>query len=583
MDTENYKEALSRAFGDACVQLSPAGGADATIQRPRNPSHGDYACAIAMQLAGELRRPPPDIAADILRRAALPDFVEKADVVGGYINIRLTHAAKTAVIGEALRRGPDFGRGEDNRQTLLVEFVSANPTGPLHIGHGRAAAYGDSLANILDFAGFEVRREYYVNDAGLQSEVLAGSAWLRRFLTDGEGQADMPHGAYRGEYLAAALPAAEPFLKDAPAPDSGLSERMSAASTEEAASMLAAAARESMGADRVAKLADAVSGAVLDMIKADLQALNVKFDRWFFEHELHDEGLPESAIEALREKDPGHIYEKDGALWFRSTQYGDDKDRVLRRANGQLTYFAADVAYHRDKLERDVSAERRLGLINVLGADHHGYVPRLSAAVAALGGDPKILEAQIIQFVALLEDGRRVKMSTRAGEFVALSDLVAKAGADAARFFYVSRKNDQRLDFDIALAAKQSAQNPVYYLQYAHARAAAIFRKWGGDLASLTGVDCAPIAEDPAAMALCAQTGIFPSAVTDAAAERAPHLLANYLRELAAHMHDYYEKTRILAEPPDAAMTARLALLAAAQTALRNGLSLLGVSAPESM
>lgn len=584
----DYKGILARVFADACAQLSDA--EVAPVEESREKARGDFSCAAAMRLAPVLKRPPPDIAADILRRAAaaMPDFVEEARVDGAYINIKIKTAAKLAIVGEVLARGEDFGRGEDKNETVLLEFVSANPTGPLHIGHGRAAAYGDSLANIMTFAGYEVLREYYVNDAGRQAEILAASVWLRRLLRECGGGEEIPAGAYRGDYLAeveeetralsvadiVSPPDLESFLES-------LLQKMRAATADEAGDILAAAFAESFAPQSErGNFVRAVSGSVLAMIKKDLESLGVHFadDEFFSEQKMHDQNLPAAAIDKMRARSPDLIYEKDGALWFRATASGDSKDRVLQRADGRRTYFAADVAYHRDKLSRNATR-----LINVLGADHHGYVPRLRAAVAALGHDATKMETVLIQFVALVNRGQRTKMSTRAGEFVRLSDLVDEIGKDAARYFYVSRKNDQHLDFDLALAKEQSRKNPVFYLHYAHARAASVLRGWQGETASLPDADCAALADNPAALELCARLAEFPGMVAQTADNRAVHLTAAFLQELAAAMHHYYEKTRILCDPPDDGMRGRLALLVAAQTVLRNGLNLLGIAAREKM
>lgn len=585
MPTSEYKMTLARVFAEACVHMSPTMVGRAVIQTPRDRRHGDYACPAALQLASAIKRPPRDIAAELLQNITLPDFVATADIAGaGYINIRLKTAAKLAVIGEVLRAAA-YGRAADNRQTVLLEFVSANPTGPLHIGHGRAAAFGDSLANIMEFAGYQVRREYYVNDAGRQSDILAASLWLRHFLSAANSTAAMPAGAYQGDYLLAILPAARSSLAAAAPPPNldALLAKLAAAAADDAADILVAAMRESLRGD-TEEFSSVVAATVLAGIKNDLAGLGVRpFDCWFSEKTLHADGNLAAAIDALRRHNPGNIYRQDGALWFRSSAYGDDKDRVLCRANGQYTYFAADIAYHHNKLNRPLDAGRHYRLINILGADHHGYVPRLAAAVAGLSNKADLIETRLIQFVALVYRGQRAKMSTRSGQFVPLAVLIDEIGRDAARYFYVCRKNDQHLDVDIALASEKNNKNPVYYLQYAHARAAGIFRKWGGCPQTLADAACAPLAEHPAALELCALLAAFPETVIEAAQERTVHPLAVFLQELATAMHTYYEKTRILNQPADKDMPARLAVLAAAQTVLRNGLNLLGITAPERM
>lgn len=598
MRPSEYKETLARVFADACAQLSDGadapGGAKSEIPRdtlevPRDKSRGDFACAAAMRLAPTLRRNPREIAEEILRLAEMPDFVANADIAGaGYINITIKPAAKTAIIQQALREGVDFGRGSSRNQTILLEFVSANPTGPLHIGHGRAAAYGDSLANLLSFAGHEVRREYYVNDAGRQAEILAASVWLRHWFAREDCKEAFPQGAYQGEYLLEVAEAARPLLQNLSPPKlDDLLQKIAVGNADEGGDLLATAMKENFSGCDCSGFVRFVADHVLQMIRDDLKALAVApFDCWFSEQSMHDKQTPQLALAELEKR--GQTYEKDGALWFQASKYGDDKDRVLRRADGRYTYFAADIAYHHDKFLRPVADGRTLQLLNVLGADHHGYVPRLTAAAEALGHDAGKLETALIQFVALANEGQRVKMSTRAGEFVRLSVLIDEIGRDAARYFYVSRKNDQHLDFDLELAVEKSRKNPVFYLQYAHARACSVLRKWtgaewGGDASTLADANCKQLSADSAAMELCARISEFPTVISRAAQDRAVHSLAAFLQELAAAMHNYYEQTRILTEPEDNTLPARIAILAAARVTLANGLVLLGVSAPETM
>ena len=579
------------------------------LEKPRNAAMGDYACTLAMALARPLKKPPPQIAADILNsvQANLPAFVEVAEVRGGYINIRIKNAAKTGVIADILNSitGDDkdgiltclgYGRGTPKDEPLLLEYVSANPTGPLHVGHGRAAAYGDSLANILVFAGYPVWREYYVNDSGRQASILAASVWMRYFIEQNASDDAMPKGAYQGAYLRDFFADLDSYLQKATPPPPDLSEQLNQLDDNASADALCAAMRRAFvtkngqaddktAADFIA----AAAAAVLLRIQNDLAMLGVSpFDCWFSEQHLYDNDKLAAAINTLRQQNAENIYEKDGALWFRSSAAGDDKDRVLRRANGKFTYFTADIAYHHNKLSaaRLSKSKKPLRLVNILGADHHGYVPRLKAAIVALGYEPAQMETQLIQFVSLINSGQRIKMSTRGDSFVPLSLLVEEIGRDAARFFYVSRKNDQHFDFDMQLAAEKSSKNPVFYLQYAHARAAGVFRKWGDNKSTLAAADCTPLAHNPSALALCDKLAEFPAIAQSAAATRAVHVVANYLQELAAAMHHYYEKTRILDSDNGKAntdMLAKLALLEAARLVLGGGLSLLGVRAPEQM
>ncbi|MGU9952268.1 MAG: arginine--tRNA ligase [Gammaproteobacteria bacterium WSBS_2016_MAG_OTU1] len=584
MQSGEYKTELIRTLSAAAKQAAPHVN-EVQIQPPRDKRHGDYACSVALQLAATLKRSPPAIAAEILQYFVAPSFVDEVQVIGGYINIRVKADAKTAVVKQILQQGKDYGRGTDKHQSVLLEFVSANPTGPLHIGHGRAAAFGDSLGNLLSFSGVQVWREYYVNDAGRQTDILAASLWLRYCLQQSNSELEMPKGSYQGDYLQDMLPTVHDLLTTVTMPNvSDLHKQlMDIENDDKRADALVSAMRDNFAnADSVKAFIDMTATAALALIKNDLTRMAVApYDCWFSEQTLHAADKLTAGIATIRQHHAESLYEEDGALWFRSTAYGDDKDRVVQRANGQYTYFAADIAYHHDKLSRRMTYPTQL--INILGADHHGYVPRLTAAINALGHETQKMETIFIQFAAIVEDGIRTKMSTRGGEFVSLSFLVDEVGTDAARYFYVSRKNDQHIDFDIALATEQSGKNPVYYLQYAHARTAGIFRKWGGDVSILAEADCSVLATNPAALALCELLVAFPDTVQHAAKERAVHLFVSFLQDIAVAMHNYYEKTRILTSPPDDDMLARLALLAAAQSTLKIGLTLLGISAPERM
>ena len=598
-----YRTVLQESLRDACVAVG--GDIAVLLEKPRDAAHGDYACPAAMQLARVLKRPPRDLADDILRHFTPPDFVADTSIAGGgFINIRLSNTAKTAIIADILRQGEDYGRGAPKDETILLEFVSANPTGPLHVGHGRAAAFGDSLANILSFGGWSVWREYYLNDTGRQAAILAASVWLRHWLAQTEADFAMPPGSYRGDYLRLVAERIAPRLAGHSAPDlAALFAKLSpdnSGGDDANADILIAAMSQFFADGEADSFIDAVVKAVLEQnIQRDLELLGVSFDRWFSEKSLHREGKIIAAIDSLRDKSPTSLYDKDGALWFRATAFGDDKDRVLRRANGQFTYFAADVAYHYDKFtarqSREVPTKNRLRLINVLGADHHGYVQRLSAALRALGYEH--MEARLIQFVSLIENGKRLKMSTRAGDFVSLADLIdkvedkmggdkeerVKAACDAARYFYISRKNDQPLDFDLQLATEKSRKNPVFYAQYAHARTCRLLRKWDGDITHLAAADGARLADDEAAVAVCGALLDFPEVVARAAADCVVNPLAVYVQTLATAMHNFYEQTRILSGDDEDLRRARLALLAAARQTLAVALRLLGVRAPEEM
>ena len=593
--TPDYKAELNAALSAACRVVAPQAEVSPAVERPKRRGMGDFASPVAMQLAGALKKSPRDIAAEILRRWNPPDFVASAEAVGaGYVNIRLRPREKARVVREILADPRNFGRGPARGEFIHLEFVSVNPTGPLHVGHGRGAAYGDSLARILRHAGFPAATEYYLNDAGLQMDVLAGSVWLRH-LHPGDWN-EMPRGSYRGEYLREAAASLREWL-DASAPDfrpAPLLEKLAAAeSDDDSAKLLAESARRAFGESGFAALKrKTLDFMVRRFLESDLRSMGVGFDRWFSEKsDLRDAGKIEAALEKLRRTAPDSLYERDGALWFRASAFGDEKDRVARRSNGEYTYFAADIAYCDDKFSRPTPGGIPLRAVYVLGADHHGYAPRLRAAARALGHDAARLETPLIQFVALKRADELIPMSTRAGRFVSLRELLDAVGRDAARFFFAGRKNDQRLDFDLQAAVAQNSDNPVYYLQYARARAAGVLRKMaagegGGDsppdLAARVGDEVLSALELEEEMALCEMLGDFGEVVGRAAEARAPHLLANWLRELAGIFHAYYAKVPALSAP-EPQRTARAALLAAVGEAAALGLDLLGVSAPRRM
>jgi arginyl-tRNA synthetase len=552
-------------------------GAAIVLERPKRAGHGDYACSVALQLAKELRANPREIAAQLV--AALPQSpcLEKAEIAGaGFINLFLKRAFKQQAVNRILQAGAAYGTLTLGRKKRVqVEFVSANPTGPLHVGHGRGAAYGASLANLLVVAGFEVTREYYVNDAGRQMDILALSTWLRYLELCGVA-VSFPGNAYQGDYvrdMARRLrdKHKDRFKSDFPAATNPGSP--AGADDESRLDALIAAAKSALGADYEVVHGFALNEQLADC-RDDLAEFGVAFDAWFSERSLYDSGRVELAVKMLEEK--GHVYTKGGAKWFRSTAFGDEKDRVAQRENGQYTYFASDVAYHLNKFERGFDV-----LIDVWGADHHGYIPRVKGALAALGRNPEQLTIALVQFAVLYRNGVKVSMSTRAGEFVTLRELRREVGNDAARFFYVLRKSDQHLDFDLDLAKSQSNENPVYYVQYAHARVCSLFEQWGGGAARLADAGAAALVSEQE-LALLARLMEYPETMDGAARDLSPHSIAFYLRELAAGFHSYYNSTRILVEEEEVKL-ARLALAAAVRQVLRNGLALLGVSAPEKM
>ncbi len=575
---DNARARLSAALAAAVEAVAPDhSGLTILLERPKQAAHGDYACNVALQLAKALKRPPREIATRLTAALAPTRELEKAEVAGaGFINLFLKLGHKQQVVNRILTAGSRFGRSALGQgKKVQVEFVSANPTGPLHVGHGRGAAYGASLANVLAAADFNVNREFYVNDAGRQMDILALSTWLRYLQVNGIA-APFPPNAYQGDYVR--VMAQELHARHGARFRHGVTVESIAAwavgpDDETQLDALIAGAKARLGADYDVVHRFAIDVQLADC-RSDLEEFGVRFDRWFSERSLYDAGMVERAVRTLQEK--GHVFEDGGALWFRSTAFGDEKDRVVRRENGQYTYFASDIAYHLDKFGREFDL-----LIDVWGADHHGYVPRVKGALAALGLDPERLTVALVQFAVLYRGGEKVSMSTRAGEFVTLRELRNEVGNDAARFFYVLRKADQHLDFDLDLAKSQSNENPVYYVQYAHARVCSVLEQWGGDPAGLAGADVSSLVSDHE-VALLARLAEYPETLEDATRDLAPHLIAFYLRELAAEFHSFYNANRILVDDGSVKF-ARLALAGAVRTVLREGLALLGVSAPAKM
>ena len=549
----------------------------AVVERPKHARHGDYACSSALQLAKATKRNPREIAAAIIAALPASPYIDKAEIAGpGFVNFFLKPAVKQSVLPHILALGATYGRSSSGRRKKVqVEFVSANPTGPLHVGHGRGAAYGASLASVLAAAGFDVQREYYVNDAGRQADILALSTWLR-YLEQGGVSVAFPPNTYQGDYvrqMAQQIRAThgDAFMRKANALLLTVADPESDAETHLDA--LIAEAKAALG-ENYFRIRDFALTEQLRDCRDDLHEFGVDFDCWFSEKSLYDSGSIERAIARLEAT--GHVYARDGAKWFSSSKFGDEKDRVVQRENGQYTYFASDISYHLDKFERGFDL-----VINVWGADHHGYVPRVKGALEALGINPERLTVALVQFAALYRGGKKISMSTRAGDFVTLRELRQEVGNDAARFFYVLRKSDQHLDFDLDLAKSQSADNPVYYVQYAHSRVCSVHEQWSGDNAELLTADLAPLTLD-AESGLLSRLIEYPEVVANAAGELAPHIIAFYLRELAAEFHGYYNATRILVPEPPLRL-ARLALITAVRQVLRNGLALLGVAAPEKM
>jgi arginyl-tRNA synthetase len=555
------------------------------VERARDRGHGDLASNVALVMAKSARRKPRELADEIV--SALPDDgrIARTEIAGpGFINFFLAEGARNDTVRAVLDGGDAYGRSEFGAgERVHIEFVSANPTGPLHVGHGRGAAYGASVANLLEATGHDVHREYYVNDGGRQMDILAVSIWLRYLESFGVELA-FPANGYRGDYIrhiAASLcdihgealvhPAQE-ITRDLPPdePDGGDKEQYIDALVQRARSLL--------GADWAAVFEHGVAELVAE-IRDDLAGFGVEYDEWFSERGLFDSGAVDRGIEAL--KDAGHCYEADGALWFRASEFGDEKDRVVVRDNGDKTYFGADIAYHWSKAERGF--ER---LIDVFGADHHGYIPRMRGALTALGVDAAHFETLLVQFAALYRGGEKVPMSTRAGEFVTLRELREEVGTDAARFFYVLRRCDQHLDFDLDLAKSQSQDNPVYYVQYAHSRICSVMRQleakglaWDRDH-GLANLDQLGTQHEAALLEALER---YPETVEQAAANREPHRICYFLLEDVANaFHSWYNAEQFIVE--DAALRdARLALVQATGQVIRNGLALVGVSAPEAM
>jgi arginyl-tRNA synthetase len=558
------------------------------IERSRDLAHGDFACSIAMRLARAARANPRALATKII--AALPanELIARTEIAGpGFINFFMTPAAWQAEVARVHAAGPAYGRGNTGAgQKAIVEFVSANPTGPLHVGHGRHAAFGATVANLLEADGWRVHREYYVNDAGRQMDILAASVWLRYLESCGEA-IRFPANGYRGDYIrpiAAALHRkhGDAFHKPAGTVFAGLpADEPEGGDKDLYVDAVIVRAKDLLGASAFAVVFDAGLDSILADIRADLAEFGVRFDRWYSERDLGDgrDGGPiDRALQRLRAH--GHVFELDGAVWFRATAFGDEKDRVVVRANGQKTYFASDIAYHLDKRERGFDL-----LVTILGADHHGYVARVRAGLEAMGEPPDSLQVPMVQFVTLFKGGEKVAMGKREAQFVTLRDLRSEVGNDAARLIYVMRSNDQALDFDLELAKKQSNDNPVFYLQYAHARIASVLKQAAergrpfdreAGLAAL-----AALAGEPE-QALMREISRWPEVVRLGAEMRAPHQVVHYLRELAASFHACYAALPFIVDDANT-RNARLALIAAAQQVIRNALGLLGVSAPETM
>ena len=561
---------------DDSIDLSPQ------LERTRDARHGDFTTNIALRLAKPLRKPPRELAAELAELIPESTLIADVNVAGpGFINLSVSADAYRRELIDLIDAGESYGIAEwgANRR-VIVEYVSANPTGPLHVGHGRHAAYGACVANLLRATGHDVHEEYYVNDAGRQMDILTVSVWLRYLQALGE-EIEFPRAAYQGGYvrtIAGQLHAqwddrlarfdrssVLQLLADPPPKDDLLLDS------------IIAAVRHGLGDTGFSVISNAARYSVLDDIREDLADFGVRPNNWYSERSLADGGAIQGALQRLNERE--RLYVRDGAVWFKATEYGDEKDRVVVRENGATTYFASDIAYHYEKRTRGFDL-----LLDIMGADHHGYVARVRAGLQAMGEPAESLEVRIVQFATLYRGTEKVQMSTRAGQYVTLRQLREEVGNDAARFFYVSRSYDQHLDFDLELAKEQSNDNPVYYVQYAHARVASLLKKMVAEGFSLTPASRSDLCTltETAEQGLLVTLSRYPEVIHLAAANRTPQRVAQYLRDLSSSFHSYYNAHRVLVSD-ESLRNARVALARGVQQVLHNGLTLLGVSAPESM
>jgi len=556
-----------------------------TIERTRDAQHGDFASNLALMLAKPAKANPRQLAIKII--AALPqhEAVMKVELAGpGFINFFINPSSQYQIIKQIHAEGREFGLSNIGAgKKVQVEFVSANPTGPLHVGHGRGAAYGSVVADLLEAAGFDVHREYYVNDAGRQMDILATSIWLRYLEECGE-LVHFPSNGYRGDYVREIAWDIHKSVNNEYRRPIGLvlenlpADEPQGGDKEEHIDALIDRTKTLLGPSLYRDFFQSGLNNILDDIKVDLKEFGVDYQQWFSERQLMDDGLVEKALELLRVG--GHLYEQDGATWFASSKLGDEKDRVVVRENGQFTYFASDIAYHMNKLDRGFDQ-----IINIWGADHHGYIPRVRAAIQALGADESKLKVLLVQFAVLYRGDERVQMSTRSGEFVTLRQLRNEVGKDAARFFYVMRRSEQHMDFDLKLATSKSNENPVFYVQYAYARVCSVLRQldekgWERNL--LLGMESLAKLTEEHEIALLGTLTRYPEVLERAALQYEPHQLIHYLRDLAHEFHTYYNAHQFLVE--DASIRdARLNLVCAVKQVLANGLGLLNINAPEAM
>ncbi len=566
-------------------QLPAETQANIQISHSKDAKLGDFACNLALMLAKPAKKNPRELAQLLVDALPSSEQIEKVEIAGpGFINFFIQQSSSLSVINTILDAGDQYGLSNVGAgKKVQVEFVSANPTGPLHVGHGRGAAYGATVADLLAAVGFEVHREYYVNDAGRQMDILGTSVWLR-YLQECGVDISFPSNGYKGDYIFDIARRCQEKFGDRlkRTPDEVMqnipADEPEGGDKEEHIDALIERAKNLLGEDDYLKVFDEGLNSILADIKNDLEDFGVVYENWYSERTLGQRGLIKQAVERLQAA--GHIYEKAGALWFKSTDFGDEKDRVVIRDNGQSTYFASDIAYHMEKLERGFDR-----VIDVWGADHHGYVPRVKAALTALGDDADKMDVLLVQFASLYRSGEKVQMSTRSGSFVTLRELREEVGSDAARFFYVMRKCEQHMDFDLDLAKSQSNDNPMYYIQYAHARICSVLRQL--DEKSLShdigiGEANLQLLNEKHESKIISLLIKYPELLQKAALNEEPHVLVHFLRELAAELHTYYNACKFIVDD-EKLRNARLNLIIATRHVLKNGLKLLGVSAPEKM
>ena len=578
---DNIKKTLSQILEDLYSQIEPeVKNLKISIQDNKEKEHGDMATNIAMVLAKPLKKNPKEIAEEIKQNFVLDEKIIKIEVAGpGFLNFFLSKDSHGEILEQIQKENKDFGKSGSKQSKVLIEYVSSNPTGPLHVGHGRGAVFGSVLSSLLEEAGFEVDQEYYVNDFGRQMNILATSAWIR-YCQLFSSEIKMMQQGYQGDYL---IPIAKK-LKDEKSDslfkiEESLIQRLNSEDqddefTDQLVESLRVILKEEFQYIREFALSE-----ILHLIKADLEQCGVHHNAWFSESSLYgNDGSTDSKVDVSIEelKSRGFIYEEGGAIWFKSSSLGDDKDRVLRRGNGEYTYFASDVAYHLDKYDRGYDR-----VINVWGSDHHGYLPRVRAAMDACDRDINKLEVIFIQFANLVKGGKKVSMSTRSGDFITLNELMNEVTTEAARFFYINRKADQHLEFDLDLAKEQSKDNPLYYIQYAHARICSVLRKAENEFEDFDSVDLALLGSEKE-IEILKLLRQYPQLIERSAKAGEPHLLCYFLRDLSGVFHSYYNSEKFLIEDKEL-MTSRLFLLKGVKQVIANGLRVLGIKAPEEM